>query len=82
MVRNFPVRPWSSQGDTFSPVTLNEVTTFNWFIAACFLTAMLYGFFNGESVGAWSPFLIVLAFSLGAFFRGDVEKPLINNHEY
>lgn len=87
MVRNLPVRPWfytkgSTQGDILSTVTFNEVSSFNWFIAACFLSAILYGVFNGESVGVWSTALVSLGFLLRAAFSGDVGKSHIINHEY
>lgn len=82
MVRNFPVRPWSSQGDTFTSVTANQVSAFHWFIATCLCSAILYGLLNSESVGAWTTSLVSLGFILGASFIGDGGKALILNHEY
>lgn len=74
----FRSRPWHTSLNYQS----KEVTSFSWLIATCFLTAIQYGFFDGESVSVWSLVLLSFVFSLRAYYFGDYSKSKIINHEF
>ena len=73
-----PVRSWHSSINSQS----TNVTSFNWFIAACILTAIQYGYFQGESVGVWSFTLMFFCFSIRLYLLGGTGKSSILNHEF